>query len=114
MDTIIQPSVRRTKRGGYRHHTVEFKRTVVEQSLTTGASVSRIAREHDVNANQVFAWRKQFKEGLLDIPSGEDCKLLPIALAELPHPSRPEHRPNATAVPAGVIRLEVGKAQCKR
>jgi transposase len=30
-----------------------------------GASVSRLAREHGINANQVFAWRKAYQEGQL-------------------------------------------------
>ena len=33
----------------------------------SGASVARVARKHDVNANQVFYWRKLFREGRLGI-----------------------------------------------
>ncbi|WP_370695231.1 transposase [Pseudomonas sp. FP1740] len=33
-----------------------FNRKVVEASYQPGASVSMIAREHDVNANMVFRW----------------------------------------------------------
>jgi transposase len=33
--------------------------------LLAGASVSRVARRHDVNANQVFYWRKLYREGRL-------------------------------------------------
>ena len=113
MDTIIQPVIRAAKRSSYRRHTVEFKRAVVAQSLTTGASVSRIAREHNVNANQVFGWRKLFKEGLLDTSSGDDCKLLPVALTELPRSQTPLCSSGVTMVSAGVIRLEVGKAQLR-
>ena len=32
----------------------ELKRQIVEETLVPGASVSRVARRHDVNANQVF------------------------------------------------------------
>ena len=113
MDTIIQPVIRPAKRSSYRRHPVEFKRAVVEQSLTTGASVSRIAREHNVNANQVFGWRKLFKEGLLDTGSGDDCKLLPVALAELPCSPMPMRSSDAPMVPAGVIQLELGKARLR-
>jgi Transposase len=31
---------------------------MVEETLLPEASVSRVARRHDVNANQVFYWRK--------------------------------------------------------
>jgi transposase len=112
MDTIIQSPVLSTKRSGYRHHTVEFKRAVVQRSLTTGASVSLIAREYDINANQVFAWRKAFKEGRLDT-SPSDCTLLPVTLGELPHASTPTRIREATAAPTGVIQLEAGKAQLR-
>ena len=35
------------------------KQQIVEQTLVPGASVARIAREHGVNANQLFRWRRQ-------------------------------------------------------
>ena len=35
------------------------------RALRAGASVSVVARRHDVNANQVFAWRKLYRDGLL-------------------------------------------------
>ena len=65
MDTNLSDTGRPARRGRYRHHPVEFKRAIVEQSLQAGVSVSRLAREHDINANQVFAWRKAYHEGRL-------------------------------------------------
>ena len=111
MGTMIQPSVQSPKRSNYREHTIEFKRAVVQQSLNTGASVSLIAREHNVNANQVFAWRKLFKEGKHGAPTTDNCKLLPVTI-ELPHP-KPMQSPEVTATSAGVIQLEVGKARLR-
>lgn len=46
----------------HRRHSDEFKRALVEQSLLPGASVARIARDNGINANQLFGWRKLFKE----------------------------------------------------
>ena len=37
-----------------------LKREIVAASLAPGASVSVVAREYDVNANQVFSWRKRY------------------------------------------------------
>ena len=114
MDTIIQSSPGPAKRSSYRHHPVDFKRAVVEQSLTAGASVSVVAREHDINANQVFAWRKLYKEGLLDTESSQDCMLLPVMLAEVPpSSSSPIGATEMTTGAAGVIHLAVGKAQLR-
>ena len=47
------------------HRSPELKRQIVEATLVPGASVARVARAHGVNANQVFAWRRQYRQGLL-------------------------------------------------
>jgi transposase len=51
----------------------------VEETLLPGASVSRVARRHDVNANQVFHWRKLYREGQLG--SDAAAQLLPVKVA---------------------------------
>jgi transposase len=38
-----------------------LKREIVAASLAPGSSVSVVARRYDVNANQVFAWRKHYR-----------------------------------------------------
>ena len=77
MDTSLSEEGRPARRGvRYRHHPVEFKRAVVEQSLQPGVSVSRLAREHGINANQVFAWRKAYQEGRLGAAA-----FLPVTVA---------------------------------
>jgi len=66
MDTSSRPSLMRhrsEKRDG--GETVEEKRRIVEETLESGASVARVARRHAVNANQVFYWRKKYREGRL-------------------------------------------------
>ena len=42
--------------------------------------MSRVARRHDVNANQVFYWRKLYREGQLG--SRTDAQLVPVKVAE--------------------------------
>jgi transposase len=42
-----------------------LKREIVEAALAPGSSVSVVARRYDVNANQVFGWRKRYREGSL-------------------------------------------------
>ena len=41
--------------------------------------MSRVARRHDVNANQVFYWRKLYREGQLG--SKTDTQLVPVKVA---------------------------------
>ncbi len=47
-----------------------------------GASVARVARAHGVNANQVFAWRRQYRQGLLGSEKKEVPGLLAVRVAE--------------------------------
>ena len=51
----------------------------MEETLLPGASVSRVARRHDVNANQVFYWRKLYREGQLG--SRTTTQLVPVKVA---------------------------------
>jgi transposase len=95
------------KRGPYRQHSMEFKRSIVEKSLVEGTSVSRLAREFNINANQVFTWRRQFAEqqgGAAETP----CQLVPVTLLE-----SPSSAPARAAPPSGVILLTVGTAQLR-
>jgi len=48
-----------------RRRSIKERREIVEETFVAGASVSRVARRHDVNANQVFYWRKLYREGRL-------------------------------------------------
>lgn len=56
MQEDSESEVVRAKR---RRYDAALKRKLVEQTLVPGASVARIAREHGINANQVFKWRRQ-------------------------------------------------------
>jgi len=39
-----------------------LKREIVAATLKPGASVSVVARQYDVNANQVFMWRRRYRD----------------------------------------------------
>jgi transposase len=56
--------------------TEEEKRRIVEETLVAGASVSVVARRHDVNANQLFTWRRQYRRGEL----GGGVALIPVGV----------------------------------
>ena len=58
MDTSTR-SVSKPVRRRRRLRTIEEKRRIVEETLQAGESVATVARRHEVNANQVFAWRRQ-------------------------------------------------------
>jgi len=69
------------RRKAHTFRAVEEKRRIVEETLRDGASVSSVARAHGVNANQVFQWRRLYRDGLLDAASGGDeMRFLPVAV----------------------------------
>ena len=57
------------------------KRRIVEETLVEGASVSMVARRHDVNTNLLFTWRRLYRQGLLDsCREPASAKLLPVRI----------------------------------
>jgi transposase len=88
-----------------RRRSVEERRKIVEATLQPGASVSRVARCHDVNANQVFHWRKLYREGRLG--SGRSTKLLPVKIAD--ERSVRETEGDGSAWPSGTIEIQLPK-----
>ncbi len=43
-------------------------------------SISKLALENGINANLLFKWRQQWREGKLLLPSSESPQLLPVTL----------------------------------
>jgi len=103
-----------------------FKAQVVEECHKPGASVSIVARRHDINANVLFRWRREYQLGILKptprpgreeafVPVGVidgNGKLVPAAPAQasslavkaLPPPvPAPSPRPT----PPGVVELHL-------
>jgi transposase len=83
---------------------------IVEQTLKPGASVARVALTHGVNANKIFTWRRQYRQGLLSARSVEPVKLLPVHVSEA-QPSK-AHRLGSRQVSAavtGTIQVELSK-----
>jgi transposase len=50
------------RRGRRRRWTEEEKRRIVAESEAPGSSVSMVARRHDLNANMLFTWRREFRQ----------------------------------------------------
>lgn len=106
MDTNFQPITSTNARGHYRQHSLEFKRALVALSLEPGVSVARVAREHGVNANQVFSWRRLYQQGRLGVPAlMRDDALLPVVLAP--------NNADADGDASGTIVLELGEVRVR-
>jgi transposase len=65
------------KRRRHRAWPESLKREIVAATLLPGSSVSRVARRYDVNANQVFAWRRRYRDGAAE-PT--ELRLLPVTV----------------------------------
>ena len=86
---------------------MEEKCRIVEQTLKPGASVARVALAHGVNANQVFSWCRQYRQGLLGKRNAGPVDLLPVHVSEAQasKANRSGSRPITAAV-AGTIQVE--------
>ena len=110
MDTLAQGSQAESAKTKKRRRTIKERRYIVEETLVPGASVARVARRHDVNANQVFYWRKLYREGRLGL--GLATPLLPVKVeAERPTEAVSGNDPTLSSgtmeikLPRGILRI---------
>src|ERR1700723_140778 len=82
------------------------RRRVVEETLEAGASVARVALKHGVNANQVFQWRRLYRDGKLGAPPEGTMKLLPVSVADDAEPAKFE-APEVSSSSCGAIHIEL-------
>ena len=92
VDTRQQPGA--TKR---RQYSEALKRQMVAETQAPGASVSIVARRHDVNSKQLFRWRRQ----LLPKAMIESGAMVPVEIA--PDGGRPRRTDRE-----GVIEIAFG------
>jgi transposase len=86
------------------------RRQIVEETLN-GTSVSLVARAHNVNANQVFFWRRQYREGLLDVAEPSNA-LLPVTVSDATE-KRHFRQADSKAAEANGIQIELGHARVR-
>ena len=75
-----------------REWTADEKLSIVAESFATTTSISDVARRHQLNRNQLFQWRAQFRRGELgEMAMGS---FVPVTIAEA-------HPPAASPPPTG-------------
>jgi transposase len=94
-----------------RRRSLEEKRRIVEETLEPGASVARVARRHTVNANQVFYWRKKYREGRLG--KGRSSNLLPVAVSDIPSSKSGPVRGASSRCSLGAMEIKLPKGQLR-
>jgi transposase len=82
------PAALRRKR---RSWSLEEKRGIVDKSLEDGASLAEVARRHDLNANQLFAWRRQF--GVEPAEPKDLAPILPVTITPETAPAESDPGP---------------------
>jgi len=105
--TPVEGSATACENGRKRRHRSKLeRRQIVEETMAPGASVAVIARAHGVNANQVFHWRRLYRDGLLD-----GCKpgsqFVPVRIIN----AEPGEQRRATAAGerhSGTIDIQIG------
>ena len=61
----MQKNVTPGRRKGCPNYPPEFKQQLVAASCEPGISISKLALENGINANLLFKWRQQWREGKL-------------------------------------------------
>ncbi|MBT2791104.1 IS66-like element accessory protein TnpA [Paraburkholderia strydomiana] len=111
----------------HRTYAQEFKQQVIRETLEPGMSLSIVARRHDINANVVFGWRKQYREGKLVVPALEaapsvpSTKLLSVDVIDSALVLRPPESAMTSQATSGVpmptpvceIEVEIGKRRVR-
>ena len=80
-ETVTTDSLGR-RTGPRTQHTIEEKLRIVEETHARGASVATVARRHNVNPNQVFAWRQLYRRRLLSPQAAQvEAAMLPVKVS---------------------------------
>jgi transposase len=94
------------------------KRRIVEETQREGASVRSVARAYDIPANQLFHWRKLYREGLLgtEAEAATGWGLVAVRIVGEPQLRAKQERHNQADQPvnrssAGTIQIETGKGR---
>jgi transposase len=106
MDTVLKQG----SRSGRLNYPRSFKLKVAVEACAPGISVSQLALKHQLNANMVFKWRREYQAGLF---AGDDSKksaMLPVVLVTS-HDAPPAVPPTpASRCQGGGIVVELGGA----
>jgi transposase len=87
----------------YKRWPEALKREIVAATLVPGASVSVVARQYDVNANQVFGWRRRYR----DEPATPSSSPSTPGLVAVTITREPEDEGAAVPMPAASETIEI-------
>jgi transposase len=88
-----------------------LKREIVAASFAPGSSVSKVARHYEVNANQVFGWRKRYRDEARAPAVRSAPQLIPVMVTAEPDAVVTQPSTAAAAIEiavAGKYRVRIG------
>jgi transposase len=107
-------------RAGKTFRTKEERLAIIEETLDPKVSVAQVALKHGINANQIFHWRRQYREG--HFATGEKAlSLVPVRVVE----QKPARRQGTQVLPlknprkqdqpktAATIEIDLGHARVR-
>ena len=108
-DPTFDPKPRQVRRlevltgvGGRRRWSADDKARIVEETLAPGATVSEVARRHDIRPQQLFGWRREMR-----IVDPEPAVSFVPAVVEAADPEKVDRgRPRPARTGRGDIELE--------
>ena len=80
MSTKLVMGITSTGRRRNRSWPDGLKREIVAATFAPGSSVSIIARQYDVNANQVFSWRRRYRDDPRPPAAPPAPQLIPVMI----------------------------------
>jgi|SRR5579871_326402 len=87
-----------------RRWTAAEKQRIVAESLAGEASVTEVARRHDIHPNQLHLWRRQARSGAVSGAGAEGFRFVPVRLATRAGAVAPETSGGAVSAVEVVLR----------
>ena len=106
MDT----AAKRGSRTGQLNYPRSFKLKIAIEACAPGISVSQLALSHQLNANMVFKWRREYRAGLFVGDDAQEGALLPVVVTALQKEPPPTPPTSTRSCEHGGIIIELGGA----
>jgi transposase len=94
-----------------RRWAIEIKRRIAEESFAGSASVAQLGQKYAVNANQIFLWRKQYREGCLE--NSTSSSLLPVTVSKEIVVQAANTGNRSCPASAGTLKIELPKGNLR-
>ncbi|WP_081058871.1 transposase [Burkholderia cepacia] len=78
-----------------------FRQQVIRETLTPGMPVSIVVRRHNINANVVSGWRKQYRQGTLNRADPDGSRVF-VDMLRTPHSIDRSHSSESVALHADI------------